>query len=63
MTGTKPGRGAFMSGGMTGDIARSLFVTGYSLSDGMKQRINAPVLTKPFREESLTGAVRTALQM
>jgi len=29
----------------------------------MKQRINAPVLTKPFREESLTGAVRTALQM
>jgi FixJ family two-component response regulator len=39
-----------------------LFVSGYSETDSIRRIApNAPLLTKPFRAEALSKAVRTAL--
>jgi CheY-like chemotaxis protein len=38
-----------------------LFLSGYTVSDQLRQRINAPILTKPFHDATLTDAILSVL--
>lgn len=43
------------------DGTKIIFVSGYTGSDGLKTRLNAPLVGKPFDEEALAAAIQMVL--